>query len=114
LGQRDTETLDALPLERARHRRGAVAVSVGLHHREDRAGPDAAADRAQVRGQGRQIDLGPGGAVRIEERHHPACCSSSSKRVYWRRKAMLNSPVGPLRCLAMMMVAMPRFSSVGL
>ncbi len=114
LGDRHAEPLDPFAHQRARDTDGPVAVSVGLHDREDRARPDSPAHRRQIVREGVQIDLGPGGPVRVEGGRHPDRCSSSSNRVYSRRNAMLKSPVGPLRCLAMMRVAMPRFSSVGL
>ena len=114
LGDRHAEPLDPFAHKRAGDTHGAVAVGVGLHDREHRPRPDSPAHRRQIVRQGVQVDLGPGGPVRVEGGHHPDRCSSSSNRVYSRRNAMLKSPVGPLRCLAMIRVAMPRFSSVGL
>ncbi len=114
LGDRHTQALDPFLHQGTGDAGGTVAVSIGLDDRQDGTLPDAVPHRLEIGGQGQKVDLGPGGPAGFEEAHHPPCCSSSSKRVYWRRKAMLNSPVGPLRCLAMMTVATPRFSSVGL
>ena len=115
LRQRHAEGLDPLRLQGPRHLDGAVAVGVGLHDGQDRGRPHALPHRREIGGQGVEVDLRPGRTVRIEKGGaHSTRRSSSSNRVYSRMNAMSMLPIGPLRCLAMMTFARPRFSSVGL
>ncbi len=92
-----------------------MAVGVRLDDRQDRKRPDAPADRLQVLEQEVEVDLRPGRAVGVEGGPAHSCRhSSSSNFVYSRMNAMSIVPIGPLRCLAIMIWARPRFSSVGL
>ena len=57
---------------------------------------------------------GAGCGVTLRIPHPTHTWASDSKRVYSLRNVSFTVPVGPLRCLAMMISAIPRFSSVRL
>jgi hypothetical protein len=105
------------------HRHRAVAVGVGLDDRQEVA-PGERGYRMIVGGQPVQVHPrrhDPPALFQdrqqvadLEGRRQLARHSRFSKRVNSLMKASLTVPVGPLRCLPMMISAMPRFSSVGL
>src|SRR5690606_32740744 len=129
LHEGDPELVHALRLQVAGDTHQPVAVGIGLddaHHRH----ADAAADRAQVARERVEVDDDPGGAldggiVHGAIRAHPAgtasaagarrrysklptvSCARLSKRVYSPKNFSLKLPVGPFRCLPMMISARP-------
>jgi len=93
--------------ERIRHRHETVAVAVRLDDRDDAAAGCELADPREIVAQRRRVDDG----AQRRDQNAPSPYDSAtrfSKRVYSPRKVSCTSPIGPLRCLAMMMSATPR------
>ena len=93
-------------LERARHLRRAVPVGVGLDDGDDAGrgpvgGGEIGGNRATVAANRVEIDAGDG------RPDHGDPCARFSKRVYSLMNASLAVPVGPFRCLPMMISATP-------
>ena len=93
-------------LERARHLRRAMAVGIGLDDGDNsRRGP---VSRGEIANDGAIV-----GAHRVEidardgRPDHDDPCARFSKRVNSLMNASLAVPVGPLRCLPMMISATP-------
>jgi hypothetical protein len=93
--------------ERLCRRREPVAVGIRLDDRDDPAGRGEFADPGEVVSERRRVDDGAQRPVQNAPSPYDSA-TRFSKRVYSPRKVSWISPVGPLRCFAMMMSAIPR------
>src|SRR6202012_450749 len=84
--------------------RQAMAVGVGLDHRHDAGIGSEFPDAPEVVAQRAEIDERAGGAAHAKP---PSSRVWFSKRVKRPRKVVRTVPVGPLRCLPMMISAVP-------
>ncbi len=91
--------------ERARNAFQTMAIAIGLDHRHHLRGAGALAHAREVAAQSTQMNRRQCGAAHcvIAARFEAVF----SKRVYRPRKVSLTVPVGPLRCLPMMISARP-------
>ena len=100
-------------LERARHLQRAVPVGVGLDHGDDRPGRGPVS-RGEIADEGAIVARA---GVEIDARDgrpdHDDPCARFSKRVNCLTNASLAVPIGPLRCLPMMISATPCWSGFG-
>jgi hypothetical protein len=113
LDVRAREHRDAFVFERPCDASRPVSVGIGLDDADDAggtggghagigvaAGADKRCDRPVVRADGVEIDVRDGDP-------HCTPCARLSNRVYWLRNDSFTEPIGPLRCLPMMISAIP-------